>query len=252
LFDSRLAAIAMILFVSYGYLRGPEKFVDRTAKGPWPSALGAVIAIIFASPLIGVFLGLPGSIPEELSLKLFVFIAGEVAIIRLLTSAFEILSWPLFGHRGAWLSRTVSSPAALFHQLVESAVLLGQNQEIEDVLYSIQEAGETARALHQRHEQRLLERGDQEIMKSRGDKIAATIWHHKYLAVMPGYDLRNVSQSLFNGAISIYEDDWDNLCQVDPRVGVKSIVRRYAPRVLVAAIIAAIAVHPAAYRFANW
>ena len=239
LFDSHGLGIFIAILAALGYLRGPSMLVDR--KSRWPSAVSAVIAIVFASPLVTIILELPGAIPANDFLKWFIFIAGIVAIGHLLASAFEIIWWPLFGHRGAWLSRTVTFEPTLFQQLVHSSFLIQYEPDVDVVMESIHDAGETARAVHMGLFQQGLEAGGQDLLKKRGEKIAATIWHHNYLYAMPGYDDRNVARSLFNGAMSIYGGNWDNLCQIDPHVSVKSRLRRYASRVLWAAAITAAA-----------
>jgi hypothetical protein len=158
LFDELWPALLVALVLFGIYIRGPESLVDNRGGRRWHSVLTTLIAVTLASPLIGAIAGFPGFLPEQLFLKWLIFVAGEAAIIHLLVRVFELVWWPLFGHRVAWLGRYLVSEHTLFCQLIRSAFLITKDYDEDTVFGSIEDAGATAQALHRGRSQRALER----------------------------------------------------------------------------------------------
>jgi hypothetical protein len=75
----------------------------------------------------------------------------------------------------------------------------------------------------------------------RGRRIAAVIRKHQERALEVSAEQRGfITASLINGLIFLIRRDWGSLLVVEPE-GVKSVVRRYAPRLTLAALLVVLA-----------
>lgn len=88
---------------------------------------------------------------------------------------------------------------------------------------------------------KLAERGDGELRRwarDRGRRAAAVIRAHKRMVVDPQpLDRGAVADSLVNGLIYLSRRDWPAFLVVDPEPPLTSALRKYGPRILLAAVL---------------
>jgi hypothetical protein len=236
LYGAALPAFVFLLVAAFGSIT--IVINERDDRSSFiPAAFALPLAVLLSSYVVAAALGIPVQAVNSHPIWLF-FLVSLVALIRVLMHLWDIIYQ---SHMMAqWYQSRISqhvTEGALFASLIQSAYLAADDYEDSDIIDSIRNSSGYAAALHRRPNRRLTDQA-RHALRGRGDKIATTILQPATLLVTPGFSREKVARSLLNGAMSIYRADWDNLAQVEPDITFKSALRRHAPRIVTAALIA--------------